>query len=92
MNKELEALDELIYLAKEEASVGEIGGLLDHSKRYDEAYRIVEQALLKYGKLCKVINEFYEMAHGEVKYKFDSKALADFSDALKQLIERGIEE
>lgn len=55
---------------------------------------IIEQALLKYEKLCKVINNFYEMTHGKdgVRYKFDSKALAYFSYKLKRLIDNPYEE
>lgn len=56
-----------------------------------EGYPIdnIEQALLKYEKLCKVINNFYEMVYGidGVRYKFDSQTLAYFSYKLKQLID-----
>lgn len=57
-------------------------------------YKLIETALLKYEKLCKVINNFYDMAHGKdgVRYKFDSHTIAYFSYKLKQLIDNPYEE
>jgi hypothetical protein len=79
MSKELEALEivrkELIKCHR-----------LPNETHYDEL-DIIETALLKYEKLCKVINNIYETAHGEVKYKLDSVALAYFADKLKQVID-----
>ena len=39
------ALDRLLDLAQEETTVGEIGGMLYHSREYDELYDLLVKAL-----------------------------------------------